>query len=193
VTTEDKPRRRQGTGRAAATRGVKGRGISAADAADRDRRDEIAYALKLSGEYSLERIAQFPDPERPGKTLYADKSGASRGWRRAAEKHAVGDTSMSERRQLFEQRYETLFRVCWADAIRGGRGYLFAVDRCLAIMKETRDMLGMNAPSQVDVNVTATTDFDAEYRRLTEQIRAQTETAIEHGQRPRQIEGPPEQ
>lgn len=187
--------RRKGTGRAT-VRGSgrgSGRGMSAADAADRERRDEIAYALRLSGEYSLDRIAAYPDPERPGETLYNDKSAAARAWRRACERHAAGDVSMSERRSLFEQRYETLFRVCWADAVRGGRGYLFAVDRCLAIMKDMREMLGVNAPAQVDVNLTATTDFDAEYRKLHEQIAAQAAGQVAEPVRPQQIEGPPEQ
>lgn len=173
--------------------GVRSGGLTPAQMADRDRRDEIAYALKLSGEYSLQRIADYPDPERPGETLYNDRGQASQAWRRACERHAVGDTSMSDRRALFEARYETLLRVVWGDAVRGGRGYLFAVDRALSIMSEMRKMLGMDAPQQVDVNVTATSDFDAEYRRLAESIAARAAApAIVEAPRPQQVEGPPE-
>lgn len=184
-------RRKQGTARPH-VRGRAGGNLTAAQLADRDRRDEIAYALRLSGEYSLQRIAEYPDPERPGETLYGDKSSAAAGWRRACERHATGDVSMTERRDLFSARYETLLRVCWGDAIRGGRGYLFAVDRCIALMREQRDMLGMDAPTQVDVNVNATSDFDTEYRKLHEQMAAQAAGRPALPPTPQQIEGPPE-
>jgi hypothetical protein len=173
--------------------GTRSGGLTPAELADRDRRDEIAYALRLSGEYSLQRIADYPDPERPGKTLYSGRDSAAQAWRRACERHACGDTSMSDRRALFEARYETLLRVAWGDAVRGGRGYLFAIDRVLAIMSEMRKMLGVDAPQQVDVNVTATTDFDTEYRRLAESLAARAAAPpVTEAARPQQIEGPPE-
>lgn len=185
--------RRPGTARTQQRGRPRAGNLTPAEVADRDRRDEIAYALKLSGEYSLQRIADYPDPERPGQTLYGDKSSAGAAWRRACERHAAGDVSMADRRALYEARYETLLRVVWGDAIRGGRGYLFAVDRAGALLRDLRAMLGVDAPTQVDVNVSATSDFDAEYRKLHEQILARAEAEDAPREAPQQIAGPPEE
>lgn len=161
-------------------------GLSAGAIADRTRRDDLAYALKLAGEHSLQRIADYPDPAyTDGRTLYNSKQAADDGWRRAAERHAVGDLSIQERRDLAEQRLETLLRAVWPDAVSRKRGYLFAVDRALQITRDYRELLALDLPKRVDVSLTVDTDFDRAFRELQAEIAA---TAVEQPVEPRQIE-----
>jgi hypothetical protein len=102
---------------------------------------------------------------------YQDKSGARKAVLRALE--TTLQEPAQELRTLECERLDQLLFAVWSDALEGD---VRAVDRVLRIMDQRAKLLGLNAPTRVDVDQTVTVDpSEIEVVRLVREWRADRE------------------
>lgn len=138
------------------------------DNAEARRKSELAYRLFMA-RASYQQIADTADPERPGETLYADRSGAYRAVQAAIKRHA-GTEETAELRRVQGQQINMLIRALWPKAL-GGQSW--AVLRIKELMEHEAHLFGLYAPARARVEVITTDLVDAEIARLSAEIQHQ--------------------
>jgi hypothetical protein len=115
------------------------------------RRQELAYRLFIAGA-SYEAIANTPDPNHPGQTLYAGRSGARKGVISAIERHS-GFYDTEEMRKVEAMRIDALQRALWPKALGGDS---WAVLRVKELMEHRAKLFGLFAPVRQQMEVITT-------------------------------------
>ena len=97
---------------------------------------------------------------------FKEKSGAYRAFQRALRR--IPQQAVEEYREVNRQRLELLWCAIFPKASKGS---LFAVDRALQILKQESELLGLDAPTRVDMTVVA--------RQTAERVAAETGATYE--------------
>jgi len=94
-----------------------------------------ALDLRLQG-YTYEEIAR--------ECGYAGRQGAQKAVQRELQRTV--QEPADQLRELEARRLNKLYQVAYRQAIKGGEGYLWAVDRCIKITEQRRALLGLDVP-----------------------------------------------
>lgn len=136
---------------------------------DAQRRQELAYQLLIAGVSSFQKIADTPDPGRPGHKLYADRGAAHNAIKSAIRRH-TGFEETEELRQVTLQRIDAAVRAIWTNVLRGDS---WAHQRFNEHMQLHAKIAGTLAPTTQRVEVLTADVVDQAIMQLTEQINAE--------------------
>lgn len=126
--------------------------------------------LTLEQREALELRAAGATFEEIGEHQGVNKSTAKR--RVDAALAATLREPAEELRQVELHRLDRLFTMAYRRASQGGKGQMFAIDRCLTIMERRAKLLGLDAPTRKVVNVITEDLVDAEIKRLEAELAA---------------------
>lgn len=88
----------------------------------------------------------------------------------------IGKQEREMLRSLEVDRLDRLQRAVWADAIQGD---LPSIDRALKIIDQRSKLLGLNAPTQVDISGGVDIDLDSTVNRIMAVVEAEAQAAID--------------
>lgn len=88
----------------------------------------------------------------------------------------IGKQERELLRSLEVDRLDRLQRAVWADAIQGD---LPSIDRALKIIDQRSKLLGLNAPTQVDITGGVDIDLDSTVNRIMAVVEAEVQAAID--------------
>lgn len=88
----------------------------------------------------------------------------------------IGKQERELLRSLEVDRLDRLQRAVWADAIQGD---LPSIDRALKIIDQRSKLLGLNAPTQVDISGGVDIDLDSTVNRIMAVVEAEAQAAID--------------
>jgi hypothetical protein len=140
---------------------------------DNMRRQELAFQLYIAGA-STQKIADSPDPGRPGQKLYSSGGAAWKAVQSAIKRH-TGQLDTEQTLQVELLRVDALQRALWPKAMAGDT---WAVLRIKELMEHRAKLLGLYKPIRAQVEVLTDDTVDAAIAKLEAQMNALDADAV---------------
>jgi hypothetical protein len=149
------------------TRGAGARDPRRPQVLDHRRRQELALQLFIAGA-SHQKIADSPDPARPGQKLYSSSGAAWKAVQTAIDRH-TGKMDTEQILQVELMRLDALQRAQWPKAMQGDS---WACLRCRELMEHRARLLGLFKPLRAQVEVLTGDTVDAAIAKLERDMAA---------------------